>query len=230
MMVLCPTHHDEAKAMTDAEQRHLKANAHNIRNGMVLGLLKMRQDYTAIDLGGVELVGDDVGFTIDNEKTLSMRVDDDHVMQISARIYDMNDVLIAEIADNEWISGNPLAWDIEAGWQHVTIREKAGRINLEVNTAPIPTTVKARLVKNGLEIEIGQIGIRILDHTGQKRGAAGDSFKHMAFVNNQLALDSTTGVFRIIPIGGAGSLVGGATPRERLYNARTAYNRLRRDR
>jgi hypothetical protein len=108
MMVLCPLHHDEAKVMDEAEQRALKAMPHNIRQGLALGFLKMKQDYSAIDAGGgVFLVGDKVGFTVDGQRIFSIGNGPDKAMQISARLYSNTGTLLAEVADNEWISGDP---------------------------------------------------------------------------------------------------------------------------
>ena len=42
-------------------------------------------------------------------------------------IYDKSGNLKAEIIDNEWVSGNPKPWDIEASYQFLKIRHKKRR-------------------------------------------------------------------------------------------------------
>ena len=73
MMVLCPLHHDQATkgAMPEAEQRVLKTTPFNIERGHARGLLEVKQDYCAADLGSITMVGEGVFLSINRESVLS---------------------------------------------------------------------------------------------------------------------------------------------------------------
>lgn len=223
-MVLCPNHHDESKVMDEAEQRALKAMPHNIRQGLVLGLLRMKQDYSAIDAGGgVYLVGDKVGFTVDGHRIFSIGKGMDKAMQVSARLYSNTGTLLAEVVDNEWISGDPFAWDIEAGWQHLLVREKSRLVSLEIDANYIPAKVKGHLWHNRFEFRLQDKGLfwtnynivppKNFSHTGG-----------MALVNLDLEIDTAAGSVNYKKVvGEVGAFIGEANPRQRLYKAKEFY-------
>lgn len=132
MMVLCPQHHDQAtkKALPEPEQREHKANPYNKRRNYAGGLLEVKQDYCAINMGTVFMVGEGACLRIDGEDLLKIEMGEKH-LQISLRFYDEKDNLLVHIDCNEWISGEILPWDIEADWQKLIIRHKSRDIRLE---------------------------------------------------------------------------------------------------
>jgi hypothetical protein len=115
MMVLCPLHHDQATkgAMPEAEQRRLKAGPVNIRAGRAKGLLAVRQDYCAASFGPVIVLGEGTFLEIDGENILGFHMGEGN-LEVSLRLFSPGDELLLEIDRNEWISGDPLPWDIEA--------------------------------------------------------------------------------------------------------------------
>jgi hypothetical protein len=132
MMVLCPTHHDEfGSAVPEAKQRTYKSRPYNIQHGLAGGLLRVNQDYCAINLGSLTVVNQGPILSIDGEVLLALRVDEG-MLKLSLTVYDREDRLLVLIEDNEWLSGDPLPWDIEA------LREKARMINLDLNAKSIP--------------------------------------------------------------------------------------------
>jgi hypothetical protein len=72
MMVLCPTHHDQAtkKAMPEEEQRRFKAEPFNIKMNRVNGPLEVKQDYCAADFGTVTVVGEGTFLSMNGESIL----------------------------------------------------------------------------------------------------------------------------------------------------------------
>lgn len=220
-MVLCPLHHSEAGVMDEEEQRELKRNPYNIQHGLALGFLRVKQNYAAVEIGTVQLVGDFAGVTIDGDDVFVIKVDAESVMKLSAKIYDANNMLIAEILDNEWISGNPMAWDIRATWTTFSIREKAGHINISLDTGKIPTQVTGRLFKNGAEVRFGR---EILMRSNPQQKPSG--IAHLALVNLRLKIDTVANSVAVVP-DGSGLFVSHPNPRQRLYQAREGLQRLR---
>jgi hypothetical protein len=81
MMVLCPTHHDQATkgAMPEVEQRQYKAAPNNIKRGLVDGTLKVRQDYCAASFGSVMMVGEGTFLQMDGKNVLGFNIEDQHL-------------------------------------------------------------------------------------------------------------------------------------------------------
>ena len=108
-MVLCPLHHDQATkgAMPIAEQRELKSMPRNIKTGRALGLLEVKQDYCAAELGSITVVGEGAFLRIDNEDVLSFHMGTKN-LEISLKLYSEAGELLVEIQKNEWVSGDPM--------------------------------------------------------------------------------------------------------------------------
>jgi hypothetical protein len=166
VMVLCPLHHDEAtkQAMTQAEQRTYKAKPFNIERGWAQGPLKMNQKYCAVGTNALTLVGDNVEVVIDGEQLFGMSLGADQTLSLSSKLFDYNDTLIAQIVENEWISGDPMAWDIVADWQYLAIRQKARHVTLEIDARAIPTRLGGRLYKSGFELRLGDDALRFANY------------------------------------------------------------------
>ena len=124
IMLLCPNHHTEATegAMLEEEQRHYKTHPFNIENGFVEGTLKVNQITPAV-LIATNTFGDGDFFIVDDESLLSIEIYEGK-LELSMKLYDENDNLLAEIERNEWISGDPLPWDIESRYQWLRIRRR----------------------------------------------------------------------------------------------------------
>jgi hypothetical protein len=166
MMVLCPTHHDQATkgAMPEAEQRHYKSNPENIRRGFAKGPLEVRQDYCAAEIGSVTVVGEGTFLRIAGEDIFGMHMGTGN-LEISLRLYNERDELLMEIDRNEWISGDPLPWDIEADWQFLVLRERARQISVSLNAKTIPLEFRAELWRGGTRAVFDKSGISLTSKT-----------------------------------------------------------------
>lgn len=109
IMLLCPTHHHEATvgAMLEEEQRSYKAEPYNIEKGFVEGILKINQKTPVVSVGTNQFVGDGNFLLVNGENLLSININEER-LELSMKLYDKNDSLVAEIERNEWVSGNPL--------------------------------------------------------------------------------------------------------------------------
>jgi hypothetical protein len=76
-------------------------------------------------------------------------------------LYDQQDRLILLIENNEWLSGNPSPWDIDASYQKLEIREKKGQIALDLNLKETPIRLRARLWWKGHMISISPLSLRV---------------------------------------------------------------------
>jgi hypothetical protein len=222
MMALCPLHHDQATkgAMPETEQLRLKANPHNIQRGLAKGLLAIRQDYCAANFGSVTVVGEGPFLRIDGEDILGFYVGDGN-LEISLRLFSETDELLLEIDRNEWISGDPLPWDIEAGWQILTLRERARHISLSLNAKEVPLELRAELWRGGKRVGLDNNGISI--------GAipAKGGMSELALVG--MVLDVHTDKWSFGPnegIDAGAMIVSWPNRRERLWKARDAWRKI----
>ena len=223
MMVLCPSHHDQATkgAMPEAEQRKRKANPNNVEQGFANGLLAVKQDYCAADLGSVTIVGEGPFLEINGEPVLGFDLGDQN-LEISLKLFDEHDNLLLEIDRNDWVAGDPLPWDIEANWQTLTIRERARTISISIDGKSVPLEMSGEFWRSGKLVKIGKNGI-LIDDT--KAG-----IHELALVGTKLSINTET--MEIGPQLGnpEAVIVSWPNKRERLWRAKQAWNRLKAQR
>ena len=115
IMILCPNHHREATegAMDHDEQLLLKQNPHNILNNWLKGYLKINRTVPVIAIGLSLIIGEGDIIQIDSESLLSLFINEGR-LEISLKLYDKSDRLVFHVERNEWMSGDPFPWDMEA--------------------------------------------------------------------------------------------------------------------
>src|SRR5579862_1711598 len=158
MMVLCPNCHDKAGAgvWTVDEQRALKADPFNLQHGHAKGQLVVKQNHLAVDIGG---------HIFDSPAGDLIRVDGDPLLAtalaerlgtllLSVKLYAEDDTLLATIVENEWISNEPMPWDIEFRYQELSIRSAPRKINLSVNSHDDPVKVRGELWRAGRRLQV----------------------------------------------------------------------------
>jgi hypothetical protein len=227
MMVLCPLHHDQATkgALPEARQREFKAQPENIRRGRAKGLLAINQDYCAAELGSVTVVGEGPFLKIRDKELLSFYVGNEN-LEISARLYGASGELLVEIDRNEWVSGNPLPWDIEADWQRLTLRERIRNVNLMIDARKIPMEVRGEFWEGEGHFVITPREIRmgIAGEPPTRMGVA-----ELALVGFVLQIDPDKRVVNMSPNRENALLISWPNRRERLYRARDAWRRISRE-
>jgi hypothetical protein len=224
MMVLCPKHHDQATkgAMPEAEQRAYKANPHNISLGLAHGKLEIKQDYCAADFGGLTILNEGPFLMIGNAEVLGMNVGESNI-ELSIKLFGESDELLVEIEKNEWVSGDPLPWDIEADWQRLTIRERKRKINLALDATKIPMRVRGEFWNKGHKISVTDSGLKFDGETIHMELA------NLAVVGGWWYVDGENLAYFSSTHGGRSSLISCPNPRERLYKAKAAWDRLKQE-
>lgn len=212
MMILCPLDHREATvgAMPVTEQRKYKKEPFNIKRGYADGLLKINQPYAAIVAGSNLFVGERWMIRVDGEPLLSLAVAEGR-LQLDLALYDKEDALLALVEQNEWISGDPLPWDIEAGFQRLKIRRKLSDVALDIDARSLPLSVGGNLWRKKQNIKLSRSEVSV---HGVVENA---SVRDLALVNLGLDIDTTTSHFGIVP-GGTGFLISGGTLYEAMRN------------
>lgn len=155
IMILCPNHHREATegAMLKKEQIYYKKNPHNIEKGFVDGKLKINQKYPVITMGSNHLIGEGDLIIVDGESLLSIYISEGR-LELTMRLYDKDNKLVANIEKNEWVSGNSLPWDLESKNQWMRIRRKLRDIELEIDARKDTIRLRADIWKNGQNIQL----------------------------------------------------------------------------
>jgi hypothetical protein len=131
MMALCPNCHDEATqgAMPEYLQRQHKQEPYNIQQGYSRGLLTVNEPDLAIRLGGNDFVGG--GDVLRGDGTRLVAVDlESGSCAVSVELRDQLGAQLLEIKRNEWLSGDPQPWDIEASYQRLCVRQRQGEVSL----------------------------------------------------------------------------------------------------
>jgi hypothetical protein len=224
MMVLCPTHHHEAtvSAMLEAEQRQLKVKPFNIVAGYVEGMLKVNQNFAAFSMGSVQVVGDGTFVKVDESNLLALSLDDAGRLQLSIELYDKDDNLLGLIERNEWISGDPLPWDIIASFQKLDIRRKRGSVVLSIDARSEPLKITGDLWRSGQNVRLSEDGVT-LDGVA----AGGISVSELCLVGMGIKVDTAASCMELVPHERFGMVfVSWPDVGERLRRGRVAWLEL----
>lgn len=223
IMLLCPIHHHEATvgAMLEDEQRSYKGNPYNIEKGFVEGNLKINQRTPVVSVGTNQFVGDGNFLLVDGENLLSIGINEGR-LELSMKLYDKKDNLVAEIEHNEWISGNPLPWDLESKFQWLRIRRKLRDIELEIDASKYPIDVRADMWRKGQNFQLNPDQL-LFNGVVKQAG-----FINLCLVALRLEANTAEKKFAIVPDPrfGKGHLVSESDIRKRVEMGLRAWEQL----
>ncbi len=224
IMVLCPICHHEATvgAMTEEEQRFYKEHPSNIQRGYVKGELKINQKLPVVAIGNNQFVGEGDFILVDQDSLLSLSVNSGR-LELSIKLYDHNDQLLVHIENNEWISGDPMPWDLKSSFQWLRIRHKLRNIALEIDARKIPIKLRANLYRKGQNFQLNPRQI-IFNGIVQNVG-----FVNLCFVALRLVADTSSRQFKLEPDPrfGKGILVSWPDIQERIEKGLKAWEQLK---
>ena len=178
--------------MSKEEQRFYKANPYNIEKGFVEGKLKVKQKTPVVNIGSCQFIGDGGLFLVDDENLLSIEINEGR-LELSMKLYDQNDNLVAEIERNEWVSGNPLPWDLESKFQWFRIRRKLRDIQLEIDAREYPINIRADMWRNGVNFQLTPNEVVLARAPGRI------AFGNLCFVGSRLKADMSKEKYIIAP-------------------------------
>lgn len=195
MMVVCPNHHHEITVggITEAEQRKAKQKPNNTRKGYANGLLRINDLAIAIHAATLDFVGPGFKLVVDDKPLLAIDYGEGGRLSLSLDLYDQESNLLLAVADNEWISGDPLPWDIEFGVRRIKIRKHGGEVVLNLDARKSPDTLYGDFWFAGQHFALKEKGLLF-------NGVVGNiGFIELGLVAGRLHADTRNGQFRIEP-------------------------------
>jgi len=177
-MALCPNCHSEATsgALTPERQRYYKAHPFNFERGFARGLLTINESKLHVALGGNEFTGGGHLIVVDEQPLITLEMNEFGGLDLSLKLYDVSNNLLLQISQNEWLSGDPLPWDILASYQVLTVRQKKGKVALDLDCRKCPIELKGSLWWGGRLIRIGPSSLSV-DQTELNTVFAGCTFE-----------------------------------------------------
>src|SRR6266480_255638 len=225
MMGLCPNHHREASSgcITQPEQRKYKFHPFNIVRGYVDGKLKVVQSELVVEAGSTQFIRDGFIFLVDTEPLLSLSINSNNVLEISVKLYDQQNLLLASVDRNEWRSQTNLLWDLRYGFQWVTIHQKKHKVALSIDARHTPLKVLGSLWFRQQRFAMSN---QTLSFNGVVRNV---SFSNLCLVGMYLKADTQSKQFSLVPDEryGKGSMVSEADKEGRIQKGLAVWDEIR---
>lgn len=151
MMVLCVECHDMATkgVLTEAKQRHFKANPHNKKHGYARGLLYVDEPPGTVLLSETSLVGSGCFVSVGDKCLVRLGAGPEGSLELSVALHSKEDKPILTIERNEWIAGDPTLWDLKADYQVLRLRSRRYDVLLDINAKKDPLTVRGQFWSSG---------------------------------------------------------------------------------
>jgi hypothetical protein len=110
--------------LKEARQPRSKQRPHNRKHGYAQGKLAIEDDVCEVVVGTNTFVRNGCFIRVDTSPLLCLHVGSGHTLELSVTLYDRDDNLRALIEHNEWITGDPIPWDVESAHQFETARQE----------------------------------------------------------------------------------------------------------
>jgi hypothetical protein len=214
MMALCTRCHDAVRggALTEAEQRKMKAVPYNRVHKRAKGTIYLKQDYIPLDIGdGVFLVGDALNLHIGGKRVLGLRRTDLDTLSISMEVTSADGKPVLTLQDNDWMSADELPWDLEVDWGKIRIRQAPRHVLLEFDATKIPMRLRGTWHWAGQKVSFENHSTIIGHQRLSNLGLVGFNFEL-----------SNGGMKFGPPDGRSGCIVSEPDPQQRLYKCRKA--------
>jgi SEC-C motif len=141
---------------------------------------------------------------------------------LSLNLYGPDDSLLMMISKNEWIAGDPLVWDLQYGFNQITLRRADRIISLDIDPRSYPlVAIEGEFWRKGNHFSIGR-QIMTLNGAGKTI-----NFRNVGLIANFFVVDTSTGSFRLdVDPRLKGAISGIHDPDERLKNGIATFHRL----
>lgn len=163
MMVLCPNCHDlcGTGAITQAEQRRLKALPRNVVENTLLGKLYVTSRDLRVGLAGGVAINTPALVNIGGTEVLGARLSEDGRVLISSIIQDPNGGAVAQLINNEWSLAPSDVWDFEVHHRWAIVRSAPRQIAFRVDCRDDRVRLEGRWHHGGVPITFGAAQINI---------------------------------------------------------------------
>jgi len=160
----------------------------------VKGKLEVTQKTPIVIIGTNQFIGDGDFLIVDDESLLSIEIYECK-LELSMKLYDPKDNLVAEIERNEWISGDPLPWDLESEFQRLRIRRKLRDILLEIDAKRFPIKIRADMWRKGNNFQLRPNDLIFNGLSGRMRDIGFTNCE----IGNVLKVDTLNNRFSLVP-------------------------------
>ncbi|HVN43678.1 MAG TPA: SEC-C metal-binding domain-containing protein [Steroidobacteraceae bacterium] len=207
------------------DQLLAKQRPYNAVRGYANGQLWTPSKVIAVAAGTNLFVGAGFKFVVDDEQLLELRRDSAGRLLLTVSLRDADDRVLLSMVDNEWVTGDPLPWDFEYGYNVVKLRRAQRRVALEIDARATPVQITGELWRKGQQFGVSGPN---LTFDGVSRMLA---FRGIAFVGSSLTADTRTGTFGIRGYGGLQTCMVGLTfkPEQDLRLVTEAFEKLCRE-
>ena len=146
MMVLCAQCHHlcTVGAITEAEQREMKAAPKNVTDGRIQGELFVTTPDLTVDIGGTVAINSPNLLTVAGQVLLKAERDARGRILISAMLFDRAGQLVAALRRNEWHAVVPALWDVEVYPRRGILRERQNEIWFDVDCRGDQVKIRGR--------------------------------------------------------------------------------------
>ena len=222
MMALCPYCHARAtaNAFPKDKQYEAKAAPFNVQQGWAGGPLHVGDQPIAVALGQNQFVGEGQTLLIDDHVILQLERGESGELLLSFDMFDDKDQLLVSVIRNEWITGDPVPWDLEYKFNWLRLRRKLRDITLEVDASSVPLRVRGTFWRHGVLFRVTE---RVITAAAQSLV----TFKHLAMVNMSIHLYSDGHLDLKPATGDQGFMINEGDPAERLMKALAKLRQLR---
>ncbi|WP_147307917.1 HNH endonuclease [Fulvimarina endophytica] len=155
MMVLCGQCHHlcTVGAITQSDQRKIKAKPRNIVDDLVRGMLYVNTQNLSVNLAGGKAVETPNLINLSGVTVLSAKRDEEHGrILISAMIHDKSGNVVATLRENEWSMAPNAVWDFETYPLHSKIRLAPYDIAFAVDVRNEELNLQGKWFHKGIEI------------------------------------------------------------------------------
>lgn len=176
MMAVCPNCHRAItkRAVPVDTQRQWKALPHNIANGFANGQLLLPTATVALQMGANLFVGPGPKLVVDNAPVVSISADGKRSMLVSVDLRDRNDRVILTLVDNEWVTGDIAAWDIEFNHNRLRIQSAVHETALELDARSDVVKLAGHLWTHGVQFDVSPSALVLHDSTTGAPAAPGE--------------------------------------------------------
>lgn len=158
LVILCPEHHHRANCREIFKEKviELKNNPYNKRSEYVgKDFFLNKYEELKVKIGGMTYLRTPIILKIDDKDLITVRPDEDGYALFSAKFYNPNNKLLAEIVDNEWKAylDNEF-WDIKYSPGHLKINNEKNKILLQFKLSKDLIEIRAEMFYNGVKCDI----------------------------------------------------------------------------